>query len=104
MEHDRMSRQLDELLASYRSAVIVPDASPEFMPGLWTKIEQKQRVTYSFRRMASGFVTAAAALCLAMSVAMWTPPEQLQIPAGTYVDVLADAADTAAAAEQVEVR
>lgn len=104
MEHDRISPEVEALFASYRKAARVPDASPDFMPGLWAKIEQKQGVTYSFRRLAQGFVTAAAALCLVMSFAMWTPPEQKQAPVSTYVDVLADDADTDAVTEMALLR
>lgn len=82
---------IDALFASYRDSIEVPDATPDFMPGLWKRIEQRRSATYSFRRLASGFVTAAAALCLMMTLAMWSPPQNL---AGTYVDALADDADT----------
>jgi len=83
--------ELEALFASYRNSMSVPDATPDFMPGLWNRIEQRRGVSYSFRRLASGFVTAAAAICLAMSLALWSPP---QITANTYVDVLADDAST----------
>jgi hypothetical protein len=57
---------------------------------LWTKIDQRRRVSYSFRRMASGFVTAAAAICLLLTAALWTP-SQIPISGGaTYVEILAD--------------
>jgi hypothetical protein len=92
MDHNRTA-ELDALFASYRNAIEVPDATPDFMPGLWKRIDQRRTATYSFRRLASGFVTAAAAFCLMMSLAMWSPPQQF--PAGTYVDVLADDAGTA---------
>jgi hypothetical protein len=88
--------ELDALFTSYRNAVVVPDASPDFMPGLWRRIDQRRTVTYSFRRLASGFVTAAAALCLAMTLAMWAPSQiwsSSQLSAGTYVEILADNAD-----------
>jgi hypothetical protein len=92
--------ELEALFASYRNAIEVPEATPDFMPGLWNRIEQRRSVTYSFRRLASGFVTAAAALCLMMTLAMWSPS---QIGASTYVDVLADDAGTALV-EQVDAQ
>jgi hypothetical protein len=92
--------ELDDLFASYRNAIEVPEASPDFMPGLWARIEQRRTVSYSFRRMASGFVTAAAALCLAMTLAMWFPS---QVSVSTYVDVLADDAGSALV-EQVDAQ
>ena len=99
MHQDRMPAELESLFASYRTAVEIPDASADFMPVLWSKIEQRQRVTYGFRRMASGFVTAAAAICLMISFALYNP-SQVQTPASaTYVEVLADSADPVAELE-----
>jgi hypothetical protein len=89
MEHDRWPAELDKIFAEYRSAVIEPEPSPEFMPTLWSRIDQNRRFTYSFRRIASGFVTAAAAICLVLSVVSWTP-SQAPISAATYVEILAD--------------
>ena len=92
---NRVPAELDSLFASYRTAMQVPDASPEFMPVLWSKIEQRQRVTYGFRRMASGFVTAAAAICLMISFALYIPSQMQNGTASTYVEVLADSTDPA---------
>jgi hypothetical protein len=92
--------ELDDLFASYRNAVEIPEASPEFMPGLWTRIEQRRTVSYSLRRMTSGFVTAAAAICLVMTLAMWLPSPG---SVSTYVDVLADDAGSALV-EQVDAQ
>lgn len=91
MDQNRIS-DIDALLASYRSAVEVPDASPDFMPGLWNRIEQRRTVPYSFRRLASAFVTAGAALCLAMTLLM---SSSSQISVSTYLDVLSDDAGSA---------
>jgi len=60
--------RLDALFRAYRGACPVPDVSPNFMPNLWAKIESRQKFTFSFRRMAAGFVTAALALSLALGV------------------------------------
>ena len=93
MDNERMPGGLDALFASYNQAVRVPEPSADFMPALWARIEQRQRTSYSFRRLASGFVTAAAALCIAMSLAIYNPPQSSSPPNSTYVDVLAAAAD-----------
>jgi hypothetical protein len=58
------------------------------MPGLWAKIDRRQKVTYSFRRLASGFVTAAAALCLIMSAALSTQSQVSSPLSETYVEAL----------------
>ena len=93
MQENRVPAELESLFASYRTAVSVPDPSADFMPVLWSRIEQRQRVTYGFRRMASGFVTAAAAICLMISFALYNPPPIQTASAATYVEVLADSAD-----------
>jgi hypothetical protein len=90
MEDDRWPGELTALFCAYRQTAVEPEASRDFMPGLWARIDQRQKVTYSFRRLASGFVTAAAALCLLMSVALWSPTQQQSVSAETYVEVLAD--------------
>lgn len=93
-EQDRLGPEMGALLSSYKRALPAADASPEFMPALWARIEHRQSTTHGFRRMASGFVTAAAAICLMLSVALWAPPNPGQTQTvGAYIDVLAD--DTA---------
>jgi hypothetical protein len=90
MENDNWPAKLDGIFAAYRTAVVEPDPSPDFLPGLWAKIEQRRGVTYSFRRIASGFVTAAAAICLVLTVALWTPSQMPVSGGSTYVEILAD--------------
>ena len=106
MDKERMPAGIDALFASYHDAVRVPEPSADFMPGLWAKIEQRQRTSYSFRRLASGFVTAAAALCIAMSLAIYNPSQSqpTNTPLSTYVDVLAAAADPAADVDPSEAQ
>ena len=89
MENDRWPAELTEVFQAYRHSAVEPEPGRDFMPGVWTRIEQRQKLTYSFRRLAGGFVTAAAALCLVMSVALWSPSQQV-LTAETYVEVLAD--------------
>lgn len=93
MEKERKPMELEDLFASYRRAVPEVDASANFMPGLWAKVEQRQRVTYSIGRLASGFVTAAAAICLILSAVLSSPSQVPTLYSSTYVDILAD--DTA---------
>jgi len=53
--------RLDALFLAFRECP-TPDPSANFMPTLWARIESRQRFTFSFRRMAGAFVTAALAL------------------------------------------
>lgn len=82
--------KLDALFGAYRDSCPVPEASANFMPNLWAKIESRQTFTFSFRRMATGFVTAALALSLALGVYMSMPHANPNSPQ-TYLEALAEA-------------
>jgi len=66
-------RRLDALFEAYREACPTPDPSANFMPELWDRIGARQRVTFSFSRMAGAFVTAALALSIALGVYLAAP-------------------------------
>ena len=83
-------QRLDALFRAYRDACPTPEASANFMPDLWRRIESRQTFTFSLRRMANAFVTAAVALSIALGVYMAIPrsnPASYQ----TYIEALADA-------------
>jgi hypothetical protein len=82
--------RLDALFMAYRSACEPREVSANFMPELWGKIERVQSNTFSFRRIARGFVTAAAALTLVMATVAVLPYHSSS-PAYsvTYVEALA---------------
>lgn len=83
--------RLDALFQAYREACPDPDPSPNFMPHLWQRIEARQTFTFSLRRMASGFVTAALALSVALGVYMAIPHNSQGYSAQSYIEALADA-------------
>jgi len=82
--------RLDALLKAYREACPDPEASANFMPHLWQRIESRQTFTFSFRRMVNGFVTAAVALSIALGVYA-SIPRNNQAPSQSYLEALADA-------------
>ena len=86
--------QLDALFRAYHSACEPGEISPNFMPELWQKIETAQNATFSFRRIAKTFVTAAAAMTLIL-VGIETLPPDHNSPAysATYVEALANQSD-----------
>jgi hypothetical protein len=86
------TERLDALFAAFRAACPDREPSVNFMPGLWQRIEARQSFTFSFRRMVSGFVTAAAALTLALGVYMAIPrtSNSSAYPV-SYMEALADA-------------
>src|SRR6266849_2323967 len=89
--------RLDTMFRAYYSACEPGPVSANFMPELWQKIERVQSATFSFQRIAKGFVTAAAALSLALAVVGFFPMH-LSSPQynATYVDALAAHHDTLA--------
>src|ERR1035441_3333188 len=82
--------KLDALFRAYRDACPDPEASANFMPTLWARIDSRQTFLFSFRRMANAFVTAAVALSIALGVYMAVPRTAAQFPQ-TYIEALADA-------------
>ena len=88
---DRMKDKLDALWVEYREAVPDPDASPNFMPQLWKKIEARRAETTSvFRRLAQICVMATLALALVIGAVLIPHNNNDEVfYSGTYVDILA---------------
>jgi hypothetical protein len=83
--------KLDALFRAYREACPDPDASANFMPTLWSRIDSRQTFQFSFTRMVSGFVTAAAALTIALGVYMSMPHSSQSPATQSYLEAVADA-------------
>ena len=81
--------RLDDLFRAYRD-IPTPDPSANFMPGLWAKIESRQRFAFSFRRMAGAFVTAALALSAALAIYMSIPQSNQAYYSQTYIEASAN--------------
>ena len=92
-------QRLDALLGAYRAACSGPEPSANFMPNLWARIESRQSISFSFRRMANAFTTAAVALSLALGVYM-AIPRSSPVYDESYLEALA-AANTPDASEFV---
>ena len=83
--------KLDALFRAYRDACPDPEASANFMPTLWARIDSRQTFLFSFRRMANAFVTAAVALSIALGVYMSIPRNNTSSYTETYLEALAEA-------------
>jgi len=102
---DQLNRELDDLLARYRSAVPDPDPSANFMPELWRKIEARRSLMLRVRKLTQVFVGAAAAVSLLFAMVEVLPRasrqdlSQQEMTHESYVDALAAAhpADSLAA-------
>jgi hypothetical protein len=87
---DPAEARLDSLFAAYRDAVPDPEAGADFMPRVWRGIEARRAIPTSLRQIAQSFITAAAAICLFLSVILLRPsPPTPVFTTGSYVEVLA---------------
>jgi hypothetical protein len=87
--------ELDNLFERYRNAMPDPEASVNFMPELWRKIEARKFFLLRLKKLTQVFVVAAAAICLFLGIALQVPMSNgPEIVRGNYVDVLADANPT----------
>ncbi|MCZ2073840.1 MAG: hypothetical protein LC130_02410 [Bryobacterales bacterium] len=80
-------KDLDALLHAYAASIPEVDASPEFMPRLWDRIDKRRNSAF---RLAKAFATAAVALCILLCVMLVYPDSsQSAFYSSSYVDVLA---------------
>jgi hypothetical protein len=85
-------KELDHLFERYRAALPDPEASVNFMPELWRRIEARQTFVTRVKKLTQVFVAAAAAICLLFGMLLQVPvSSDTPVVRGNYVDVLADA-------------
>jgi hypothetical protein len=81
---------LDALFRAYRGACPDPDASANFMPELWRRIEERQRSVFFLGRWARALVTAAAVLSIGMAAYLYIPQGRNSVfSVESYVEALA---------------
>jgi hypothetical protein len=82
--------RLDRLFRAYREACPNPEASANFMPGLWARIEARQVSTNLFGRMAKALVTVALAATVVLGILVSTASQSNSggIYNGTYLEAL----------------
>src|ERR1700733_13023099 len=94
------NQELDDLFVGYRAAMPDPEASVNFMPELWRKIEARQFFLARLKKLTHVFVAAAAAICLLLGIMLQVPmaadsqDRDRSAVIANYVDVLADANPT----------
>lgn len=95
---------LDALFHAYRSACEPVEVSANFMPELWQKIDRVQSNTFSFRRIARGFLTAATALSLVLATLVVVPAwRSSPVYSATYIETLAEESDSTDPVDNVDV-
>lgn len=89
-----LENQLDALFAAYREACPEPEASADFMPRLWARIEgrtqTRTQVAFAWRRWAQAFISLAAAACLLIAVVQVLPSSSTAYFHSTYIDQLSE--------------
>jgi hypothetical protein len=82
---------LSRLFQAYRDAVPDPDASADFTPGLWKRIDARRSSFILLRRFTQAFVTLAALVTILFGVILIPHLQSSSVDSTTYVDVLAAA-------------
>jgi hypothetical protein len=87
--------RLDELFLAYRQAGPDLDASANFMPAMWARIEAREVSTNWFGRVAKALVTAALAASVILGLMISSTNQSNAFFNATFVDALrADHAST----------
>ncbi len=79
---------LDEMFRAYRAACPDPEASANFMPALWTRIEARELSTSWFGRVARTLVTAGLAASVILGLMIASRPQPTAFFDGTFVEAL----------------
>jgi hypothetical protein len=78
--------QLDEFFQTYRAACPEVEASRNFMPNLWRRIEARQNFWFVFQRFARTASAACGALCLLLlALNLYSPGQSMTT---SYMDAL----------------
>jgi hypothetical protein len=88
--HENLGPKLDALFRAYRQACPDPEPGADFMPKLWGRIEARQGIPLAVLRLGRVFVSASAALCLAMVLLLLSPLSQNSSVSMTYVEALSN--------------
>jgi hypothetical protein len=81
-------QQLDELFRQYRAAVPEVDASANFMPGVWARIEARRKAEQWLLRWVNVFACVATVLVIILAAALYQLPTPM--PQRAYIEKLTD--------------
>ncbi len=87
-EGNASESRLDQLFLAYRQACPDPDATPNFMPELWAKIEAREASTNWFGRVAKTLVTAALAATVILGMMISSANKPNAFLNATFVDAV----------------
>jgi hypothetical protein len=81
-------QKIDQLMLAYRDACPEVEASNNFMPALWKRIEERRRSETWLFRWANTFAAAAALVAITTGFLFYQSPEPL--PQRAYIEKLTD--------------
>ena len=82
-------RGLNDLWARYADACTTPEASADFMPGVWRKIEARRGFVYQLQAYSRRLAATAAAFSLLLIALHFAPSTQTrEVYMMTYMDTL----------------
>ena len=91
---DEREAWLDRLFAACRGAFSDPDASPEFIPSIWARIDVERQLgwVWPMRQWATRVVGAAviATFILAAVLSLPNGSPSVDVREGSYVDTLTE--------------
>jgi hypothetical protein len=93
--------RLNEMFRTYRAACPDTDASPNFMPNMWAKIEARENSTTWFGSVAKALVTAALAASVILGMMISSTKQSSSFFDATFVDALS--ADHASSLEPLHL-
>jgi hypothetical protein len=91
---DQWNDELSRLFASYKTVVPDPEASANFMPELWRRVEGRKSILLRIKKLTQVFLAAAAALSIVFVTLLSVPAFTRPDGSGSYIEVLADAYPT----------
>jgi hypothetical protein len=80
--------RLNEMFRAYRAACPDPDASPNFMPAMWARIEARENSTTWFGSVAKALVTAALAASVILGLMISSNKQSSAFFDATFVEAL----------------
>jgi len=91
---DQFNDELNGLFASYKAALPDVEASANFMPELWRRIEGRRSILLRIKKLTQVFLAAAAAISIVFVTMLSVPAFSPSDVRANYVEVLADAYPT----------
>ena len=81
-------QKLEQLFAAYRQACPETEASVNFMPNLWSKIDARRKSDAGIWRWMNAMASVAAAVVMVLGLMVYQHPQPM--PQRAYIEKLTD--------------